>query len=53
MKPENKPTNKVSAGVLAGALTGIAVWLIGDVPAEVAVSFSTVITFVLSYIVRD
>lgn len=49
------PTNKTIAGGLAGALTAILVWGVKqawqiDVPAEIAVAISTVITFVVSYV---
>ena len=48
-----KPSRKVNVGALAGALSLIAVWVIGDVPAEVAVAFSTVFAFGLSYVVPN
>lgn len=47
------PTRKVNVGALAGALSLIVVWLIGDVPGEVAVAFSTVASFALSYVVPN
>lgn len=47
------PNRKVSVGAIAGAFTVIAVWLIGDVPPEVAVAFSAAFSFVLSYVVKD
>lgn len=51
------PTNKVTAGVLAGALTGILVWGLKqkniDMPPDVAVWVSTVISFIVSYITPD
>ena len=49
-----RPNNKVSAGALAGAFSVIAVTLWpGDPSAELAVAFTTIFTFALSYFVRD
>lgn len=48
------PTRKVMAGALSGAVTVVAVWLLGlfakvDIPPEVAVAVSTIISFFVSY----
>jgi len=48
------PTNKTVAGGLAGALTMIVVWALHqwgkvDVPAEIAVAISTVLSFAVSW----
>ncbi len=52
-----KPTNKVTAGVLAGALAAILAWVAKqfgvDVPAEIGVALSTVLTFAVQYMVKD
>lgn len=50
------PSQKVAAGALAGALTTIAIWAIKtfahqDIPGEVAAAITTVLTFIVSYIV--
>lgn len=55
--PSKRPSRKVTAGALAGALVTIAVY-VGElfevqVPAEVAASAVTVLTFATSYLVRD
>ena len=52
-----RPTRKVTAGALAGALVTIAIY-VGElfeivVPADVAASAVTVLTFATSYLVRD
>jgi len=52
------PTNKVQAGILAGALAAIAAWALKtwghtEMPAEIAVALSTVITFGVQYFVPD
>lgn len=47
------PNRKVTAGGLAGALTIVAVFLLGDVPDHVAVALCTILTFGVSYVVRD
>lgn len=57
-QPSAKPTRKVAAGGIAGAVTMIAVWaakLFGnvDVPAEIAVAISTLVSFATSYLVRE
>lgn len=52
-----RPTRKVTAGALAGAVTIIGVYVAGlfgaEVPAEVASSVTTVLTFAAGYVVRD
>ena len=53
-----RPTNKVAAGVLAGAITAIVVWCVRqfakiEVPAEVAMAITTVITFIVQQYVVD
>lgn len=56
-QPTPTPTRKVTAGALAGAVTIIGVYVAGifgaDVPAEVASSITTLLTFVAGYIVKD
>lgn len=51
----NAPTNKTLAGALAGAVTMILVWAVKqwghvDVPAEIAIAISTVVSFATSYL---
>ena len=58
MNPSATPTNKVLAGALAGALAAILTWVVKtfahqDVPAEIGVAVSTVITFAVQYMVPD
>lgn len=53
-----KPTNKVFAGALAGAVAVIIAWAAKafghtDMPPEIAAAVSTVLTFVVQYIVPD
>lgn len=53
-----KPSNKVFAGALAGALAAIIAWAAKtfghvDMPPEIAVAVSTVLTFVTQYVVPD
>jgi uncharacterized membrane protein len=50
------PAQKVTAGAIAGALVTIAIWLSKtyghvDIPSEVAAAITTVLTFIVSYIV--
>jgi hypothetical protein len=54
------PTRKVAVGGLAGAITFIAVWVLNnfdllpggkDVPGDVAAALTTLLTFVISYLV--
>ena len=52
------PSTKVTAGALAGALTALIVWAVGqwtavDVPPEAAVAGTVVISFLLSYLIRE
>lgn len=54
------PTRKVGAGALAGALSVILVWVANrvlppeaQIPAEIASSFTTLLTFFVSYIVSE
>lgn len=59
--PENTtmPTRKVASGAVAGALSTVAIWIATEWLAmpepspEIAVAFSTLITFVLQYVIRD
>lgn len=51
-----KPARKVSVGAAVGALVTIAVWVIEaaghtTVPAYVAVALSTLLTFIVSYLI--
>ena len=53
-----KPNKKVGAGALAGALSGILVWAMGglggiEIPPEIAVAFTVVIMFAVSYWVTE
>jgi hypothetical protein len=52
---EHQPTRKVTFGGLAGALSVLAIWLLTsygvDVSAEKASALTTVLTFLVSYIV--
>lgn len=53
-----RPTNKVGAGVLAGAIAAILVWAARqfgkvEVPAEIAMAGTTVITFIVQQYVHD
>lgn len=48
------PTNKVAAGAVTGALTAIIVWVVRqwgqvEMPPEIAVAVSTVLSFIVSY----
>jgi len=57
-EPTANPSRKVVVGGLAGALVTILVWMSKayaqvEVPAEVAVAFSAVFTFVLQYFVPN
>ena len=54
-QPTAAPTRKVTVGALAGALTVLAVYLLGlaglDLPAEGAAALTTLVSFVLAYLV--
>jgi putative flippase GtrA len=48
------PSQKVTVGVLAGAITTIVIWALKSVviiPGEVAAAITTVLSFVVSYLV--
>jgi putative flippase GtrA len=50
----NVPSQKVTVGVLSGAITTIAIWALKSVvvvPGEVAAAITTVLSFVVSYLV--
>jgi hypothetical protein len=52
------PTAKVTAGVLAGAVAGIVLWAVKtfahqEVPIEVGMAISTLLTFVIQYLVPE
>lgn len=52
------PTNKVSAAGIGGSVSVVLIWLVNtvfeiEVPAEVAASIATVISFASGYIVRE
>lgn len=54
--PTGKPVRKVAAGGVAGAIVTIAVFVLKnfakiDIPSEVASALTTVVTFLISYIV--
>ena len=51
-----KPIRKISYGALVGAVVTLVVWLIETlgkitVPAYIAVALSTILTFVISYLI--
>jgi hypothetical protein len=51
-----KPTQKVAYGALAGAVSTIVIWLLKtyahiEIPGEVAAALTTVLTFLVSYVV--
>jgi hypothetical protein len=51
-----KPAQKVTAGALAGAVTTIGIWLIKtfghvEIPGEIGAAITTVLTFIVSYLV--
>jgi len=50
------PARKVLVGGLAGAITAILVWVlrvahVTEVPGEISAAISTVLTFIVSYLV--
>jgi hypothetical protein len=48
------PSQKVTVGVLAGSITTIVIWALKSVvviPGEVAAAITTVLSFVVSYLV--
>lgn len=52
------PTNKVSAAGIGGAVSVVLMWLFKqlfniDIPAEVAASIATVVSFASGYLVRE
>ena len=51
------PTTKVTAGGVAGAITVLVVWILGmfnvAVPPEVASAFTVIVSFAISYFVRE
>lgn len=53
------PSTKVTTGAIAGAIVVFLLWvakstgLVDDMPEEVAVAISTVVSFVLSYVVPE
>jgi putative flippase GtrA len=54
----NTPSTKVTAGALAGAVTALIVWAVSewtsvDIPPEAAAALVVVISFVLSYLIRE
>jgi hypothetical protein len=57
-EPSAAPTRKVAIGGAAGAIATIAVWASKsfggvEVPAEIAVALTALITFGLQYVVPD
>lgn len=53
-----KPTRKVNVGVVTGAIVVAAVWAVQTfskttVPAEVASALTTLLTFIVSWVVPD
>lgn len=58
MKNLQAPDRKVSVGLLSGALMSILAWVVSEftsvtIPPEIAVAGSTVIGFVLSYMIPN
>jgi hypothetical protein len=56
VSPVNRrPVRKVGSGAISGAVTTVIVWLIGatgvPVPPEVAAALTTIMTFVVAYLV--
>ena len=52
----NVPSQKVTAGALAGALTTIAIYVVKaaggpEIPGEIGAAITTVLTFIVSYLV--
>jgi hypothetical protein len=55
------PRRKVAVGGLAGALAFVLVWVVNtfcmpsgkSIPSEVATAFTTILTFVVSYLVPE
>jgi hypothetical protein len=50
------PSTKVAAGAIAGAVTTIIIWVLKsyahiDIPGDVGAAITTVLTFIVSYIV--
>ena len=50
------PAQKVTAGAVAGAVTTIVIWVLKayahiEVPGEIAAAITTVLTFVVAYVV--
>lgn len=53
-QPSAAPTRKVGAGALAGAIVTIGVWATpADEPAAVVAAAVVVVTFLVSYFVKD
>ena len=58
MEPTNKPSRKVAIGGAAGALATIICWASSafggvEIPAEIAVAITALVTFGLQYLVPD
>lgn len=51
----NMPVRKVTIGALAGAMSVMIIWVLKtngtEVPGEVASAFTTILTFVVGYVV--
>lgn len=52
------PSRKVGSGALAGAVAGLIVWSLDvfvgvKIPAEQAVALSTILTFIVSYLMPN
>lgn len=57
-KPKIVPTRKVSVGALAGAVSAVGVWSLRyfadvELPADVAVAGTVIVTFIIQWIVPD
>lgn len=58
MEPSAKPTRKVAVGGAAGALATIICWASSafggvEIPAEIAVAITALVTFALQYVVPE
>lgn len=52
--PSRRPTNKVAAGALAGAIVTVGTWITpADEPSAVIAALVVIVTFLVSYFVKD
>lgn len=57
-QPDATPTRKVATAGISGAVVAILIWVLQattdvEVPAEVAAAVTTIVAFVLSYLVPE